>query len=104
MPSTFTAIGTEPFWAAKVAAQRLTYSTPEDQGGQTIAVIRNPSAEFVEFLGTLGDKPFTLRVTKGPCSDGMSDTVYPFSVERRIGGDRQRGCARVDQGPANTGE
>jgi uncharacterized membrane protein len=42
----------------------------------------------------LDGKALRLTVTKGPCSDGMSDTVYPFSVDRLLGNDLQRGCAR----------
>jgi len=94
LPDTFTALGTEPFWAAKVAGDRLTYMTPEDQAGQTIAVEREDGAELVELSGTLAGKPLALTITKGPCSDGMSDVVYRWSVERRLGDDVQRGCAR----------
>ena len=95
LPDQFTALGTEPFWAAKVAGGRLTYMTPEDQAGQTIAVVREDGAELVELRGTLAGKPLALTITKGPCSDGMSDVVYRWSVERRLGDDVQRGCARL---------
>ena len=95
LPGTFTALGTEPFWAAKVADGRLTYMTPEDQAGQTIAINREDGAELVEFRGTLAGKPLALAITRGPCSDGMSDVVYRWSVERRLGDDVQRGCARL---------
>ena len=95
LPDTFTALGTEPFWAAKVAGNRLTYMTPEDQAGQTIAVARKDGAELVELSGTLAGKPLALTITKGPCSDGMSDVVYRWSVERRLGDDVQRGCGRL---------
>ena len=94
LPDTFTALGTEPFWAAKVVGGRLTYMTPENQAGQTIPVSRKDGAELVELRGTLAGKPLALTITKGPCSDGMSDVVYRWSVERRLGDDVQRGCAR----------
>ena len=96
LPANFRALGTEPFWAAKVAGGRLTYMTPEDQAGTTIAVERVARAEFVELRGTLAGKPLALTISKGPCSDGMSDVVYRWSVERRLGDDEQRGCARTD--------
>jgi uncharacterized membrane protein len=103
LPHEFTALGTEPFWAAKVAGDRLTYMTPEDQAGQTIPVTRENGAELVELSGTLAGKPLALTITKGPCSDGMSDVVYRWSVERRLGDDVQRGCARLP-GDATEGE
>lgn len=95
LPDTFTALGTEPFWAAKVSGGRLTYMTPEDQAGRTIAIDRKDGADLVELRGTLAGKPLALTITKGPCSDGMSDVVYRWSVERRLGDDVQRGCARL---------
>jgi uncharacterized membrane protein len=96
LPARFTALGTEPFWAAKVDGARLTYSTPEDQAGQAVAVARTSHGAAVEVAGTLAGKRLTLTLSAGPCSDGMSDTVYPFAVRRRLGDDEQRGCARPD--------
>ena len=96
LPARFTALGTEPFWAAKVDGDRLTYLTPEDQVGQPVAVARTSQGDSVEFAATLAGKRLTLTVSAGPCSDGMSDTVYPFAVRRQLGDDEQRGCARPD--------
>lgn len=94
LPARFTALGTEPFWAARVDGDRLTYLTPEDQAGQTIPLARTSRGGLVELKGILSGAPLTLTVSAGPCSDGMSDTVYPFTVRRRLGDDEQRGCAR----------
>jgi uncharacterized membrane protein len=94
LPTRFTALGTEPFWAAKVNGDKLTYSTPEEQVGRTISVTRSMRGELVDLAGTLAGKDLTLTLSAGPCSDGMSDTVYPFTVRRRFGADEQRGCAR----------
>lgn len=94
LPPRFTALGTEPFWAARVDGDRLTYLTPEDQAGRTVAVTRISRGGLVELEGMLSGARLTLSVSEGRCSDGMSDTVYPFSVRRRVGDDEQRGCAR----------
>jgi uncharacterized membrane protein len=96
LPERFRALGTEPFWAAKVAGTRLTYLTPDDQAGQTIEVARTASGGRAELAGTLAGQPLVLTIAAGPCSDGMSDRVYPFSVVRRLGEDEQRGCAAPD--------
>jgi len=95
LPERFTAVGTEPFWAAQVDGARLTYTTPEDQVGQAIAIARRGERDLVELRGNLDGKPLALTVSPGPCSDGMSDTVYPFAVVRRWGEDEQHGCART---------
>jgi len=94
LPERFTALGTEPFWAAEVDGERLTYKTPEDQVGQVAAITRTPGDGVVTLEGALARQALTLTISAGPCSDGMSDTVYPFSVTRRLGDDTQRGCAR----------
>ena len=94
LPLRFTALGTEPFWAAKVDGDRLTYLTPEDQVGQPVAVARTERGDSIEIAATLAGTRLILTVSAGPCSDGMSDTVYPFAVRRRLGDDEQRGCAK----------
>ena len=96
LPARFTALGTEPFWAAKVDGRQLIYSTPEDQPGRTVAIARSTHDAVVELTGVLEGVRLALTVSPGPCSDGMSDTVYPFSVRRRLGDDEQRGCAKPD--------
>ena len=35
-------------------------------------------------------------MTRGPCSDGMSDRTYPLTVRVTIAGDRYEGCAASD--------
>ncbi|ABD25019.1 membrane protein-like protein [Novosphingobium aromaticivorans DSM 12444] len=94
VPPAFRALGTEPFWSASVKGATLTYSTPESPDGIAIPVRRTERDGKAVFAGTLDGKPLELEVGAGNCSDGMSDTVYPLTVVRRIGPDIQRGCAR----------
>lgn len=98
LPGSFTAVGTEPFWSAKVDGERLTYMTPENQAGRTITVERSSSASgrpTVSLRGQLEGKPLVLILSAGPCSDGMSDTRHPFAAERRLGQNIVHGCARL---------
>lgn len=94
LPARLRATGTEPFWGADIEGATLTYSMPDFPAGAKITVARRAGPDFVEFTGTLDGKPLTLRVVAGPCSDGMSDRVYPYAVTREIGPDMERGCAR----------
>ena len=96
LPDRFTALGTEPFWAAKVDGSRLTYSTPLDQKGRTMSVTRSRQAGSARIEGLLDGRVLRLVVTAGPCSDGMSDSVYPLTVERTFGDSVHAGCARPD--------
>lgn len=95
VPRQFTALGTEPFWAAKVDGGVLLYQTPEDKAGQRVAVSRRVIGGRGEFTGSMGSAPLTLIVGTGPCSDGMSDTVYSHSAELRIGAQILKGCAKA---------
>jgi uncharacterized membrane protein len=96
VPAQFTALGTEPFWAAKVNGGRLLYITPEDQRGRDIAITATGAADFASIAGRIDGVDLRLRIMAGPCSDGMSDTVYPFTAELTLGDVVNRGCARRD--------
>ena len=91
--------GTEPFWGGEVSGGMLTYSTPDNQQGESIAVERFAGRNGVSWTGTLGDAPFTLAVTPGDCSDGMSDRAFPFAAMAEIGGETREGCAWTDAQP-----
>ncbi len=94
VPPSFRALGTEPFWSARVDADKLSWSTPEQPEGVTVPVKREDIAGKAVLSGEVGGKALVLEVRAGSCSDGMSDTVYPLTVIRRLGNDTQRGCAR----------
>lgn len=94
IPQRFQAIGTEPFWSARVSEGSLVYSTPDNPEGARVATMRRASGDGIVVSATIDGKPLELEVTRQPCSDGMSDTAYPFAVVRRLGPDIQRGCAR----------
>lgn len=88
------AIGTEPFWGARIEGRCVTYSTPEDQAGTRIWARFNPGPDGGVWVGTFQGKPFKLITRLRPdCSDGMSDRVYPKEVMLTVGGEERRGCA-----------
>ena len=91
--------GTEPFWGGQVAGGSLTYTTPENQKGSTVAVSRFAGRNGVSFSGDLEGMPFVLAVTPGKCSDGMSDRSYPFAAMLQVKGEQRAGCAWTDKQP-----
>lgn len=93
IPTRIRALGTEPFWNARISGGMLTYATPEDQSGQRASLTRQDQANGTEFSGKLGGAPIHIAVTKQTCSDGMSDRSYPFTVVLTLGSDRRQGCA-----------
>ena len=110
LPADFHATGTEPFWSATVENGQLTYVTPETRqaGGVTARVVRADGAGNALLTAIVDGQAIQLLVTPGACSDGMSDKVYPWTVERSLGDDTENsadGCAeplQPDSNPAKT--
>ncbi len=90
------AVGTEPFWGAKVEGRCVTYSTPDDQQGTRVWTRYTPGPSGGGlWTGQLNGKSFQLRTRPAPgCSDGMSDERYPIAVELTVDGELRRGCAK----------
>jgi uncharacterized membrane protein len=88
------AIGTEPFWGARIEGRCVTYSHPEDQKGTRVWTRFSGSTTNGSWMGALGGSPFVLRTRPQPgCSDGMSDNRYPIAVTLTVGGEQRTGCA-----------
>lgn len=88
------AIGTEPFWGARIEGRCITYSTPEDQKGTRVWTRFNSGPQGGIWTGALGGKPFVLRTRPVVnCSDGMSDNRYQVAVDLTVNGEERRGCA-----------
>ena len=87
------AVGTEPFWGARVEGRCVTYSHPEDQEGTRVWTRFSGTASAGTWTGALRGMPFVMRTRSQPCSDGMSDTRYPIKVTLAVGGEQRSGCA-----------
>ena len=88
------AIGTEPFWGARIEGRCVTYSHPEDQQGTRVWTRFSGTANNGSWTGSLGGLPFVLRTRpQSGCSDGMSDNRYPIAVTLTVGGEQRTGCA-----------
>jgi uncharacterized membrane protein len=88
------AVGTEPFWGARVEGRCVTYSHPEDQKGTRVWTRFEPGPGGGTWSGTLGGSRFELRIRpKAGCSDGMSDKSYKLAADLVVGDKRLTGCA-----------
>lgn len=88
------AIGTEPFWGARVEGRCVTYSTPEDQKGTRVWTRYNAGPRGGIWTGTLRGKQFKLSTRSAVnCSDGMSDNRYPVAADLTVNGESRHGCA-----------
>ena len=92
--NTLRAVGTEPFWSARVEGRCVTYSHPENQSGTRVWTKFSGSEENGLWSGALDGQPFVMRTTpKIGCSDGMSDGRYTIAVSLTVGGEKRSGCA-----------
>ena len=91
--------GTEPFWGGEAKGSELTYTTPENPAGSRVEVSRFAGNNGLSLSGRLGGQGFDMAVTEAPCSDGMSDRTYPFTVSLQLGGETRAGCAWTDRRP-----
>ncbi len=91
--------GTEPFWGGYVERGRLVYKTPEDLNGTPIEVERFVGLGGIAFSGTLQDRGLDMAVSEAPCSDGMSDRTYPYTVTLMIGEEERHGCGWTEARP-----
>lgn len=91
--------GTEPFWGGSVTGNDLVWTTPEKPGGATIRVERFSGNNGLGFSGKLDVKDFNMAVSHAPCSDGMSDRTYPFTVTVEISQQAYNGCGWTEKMP-----
>jgi len=91
--------GTEPFWGGEVSGTRLRFAEPDDQQGTIVPVTRFAGRGGVSFSGKLAGADFTLLASEAPCSDGMSDRTYPFTVTVEAGERLLAGCGWSEHRP-----
>ncbi|ADG12525.1 hypothetical protein B7G68_21000 [Caulobacter segnis] len=89
----FDALGTEPFWSVKVRSAGLIVSRPDHQDIATTGTTLEVMGEEALFRARTDGQDFSLRLTPGECSDGMSDRRYDYLAEARIDGLILKGCA-----------
>jgi uncharacterized membrane protein len=100
----FQAVGTEPFWAAKVEGRCVTYTTPDNQKGTRIWTRLKRGSNSFTWAGTLHGRSFGLSLMRASvrgCSDGMSDTSYDWVATTRVKGKQERGCADIPRRQQN---
>jgi uncharacterized membrane protein len=88
------AVGTEPFWGARVEGRCVTYSNTEDQKDSRVWTRFTPAPGGGTWSGSLGGRRFELKIRpKRGCSDGMSEKSYPLGADLMVGGEHRSGCA-----------
>lgn len=86
----YRALGTEPFWALTIDARRMVFTEANAPG---VEIVQPTPRPIHGFAGDIYQTPrIHVNIVHGRCSDGMSDRVYPDSVQLTVDGRAYRGC------------
>lgn len=92
----FSARGNEPFWRVDIKGTDITLSGPVTETIPAPHVAANAglaaTGDAATWTAQAGTTPVVVKMTKGDCSDGMSDLTYPYSAEVSWGGQTLKGC------------
>lgn len=83
----YRAIGTEPFWAATVRNGQLSLERPSAETLR-LPVARSVGRSVIRYTGD----GFSMSVTPGPCSDGMSNAMWSDRVQIAFAEGTLKGC------------
>ncbi|WP_162242969.1 META domain-containing protein [Sphingomonas sp. Leaf412] len=93
-PTTYRAVGTEPFWSVTVAGQEMRIEEPGVPA--VILLIRAPQP--IDSGWRWHNRAITMDAVRAPCSDGMSDRTYPDRVTLSFRGRTLTGCGGAAAG------
>lgn len=89
--------GTEPFWGLRIRRDSLVLSRPDHV--DVLAANPGPALQAGQArwgsVSAASGEPLRIEVREAACSDGMSDTAYPYTATVRLAGETLRGCART---------
>lgn len=94
--ASYRAIGTEPFWGVTIFGGRMVYQDAEQRVIDVAVPEPRPSLNGRRYV----TQRLTLDITRGRCSDGMSDRVYADTVLVLADGRELRGCGGAILPPA----
>jgi uncharacterized membrane protein len=84
----YRALGTEPFWNLTIDERQMVFIQPDAQP------ISQPTPRVI--IGIAGEiyrsQRIGVNIVHKQCSDGMSDRVYPDTVQVDVDGRRYNGC------------
>jgi uncharacterized membrane protein len=96
-PTGYALVGTAPFWGGTVTGTNVRYMVPERQFGDVVATRRTFGPGSETYAGTFRGGPFVLTLRRAPCSDGMSERPFAFTVTLQVAGETRRGCADPEE-------
>jgi heat shock protein HslJ len=85
----YRAVGTEPFWDLTIDERQMVFT----DRGNNVSVAQPTPRVIVGIAGEIYQTPrLGVNIVHRQCSDGMSDRVYPDTVQVDVDGRRYNGC------------
>lgn len=89
----FSARGNEPFWAVDIKGSSIVLTRPDAPAVTATNAGLAATDNQAIWTAQAGATPVTVTITKGDCSDGMSDLKYGYSAQVVWGAETLKGCA-----------
>ena len=89
------AIGTEPFWNLQVKGTTLVLTRPDEPALTATGAVLAASSGKATWTAEKATPPVVATLEAGTCSDGMSDRVYPYKAEVKVGDLVLKGCGSL---------
>jgi heat shock protein HslJ len=85
----YRAVGTEPFWDLTINERQMVFT----DRGNNVQVAQPTPRVIIGVAGEIYQSPrLNVNIVHRQCSDGMSDRVYPDTVQVTVDGRQYRGC------------
>lgn len=88
----FALLGTEPFWRLDVKGQTLVLTRPDSPPLTATGAVLAASSGKAVWTAESATPPVVASLSAETCSDGMSDRVYPYKAEVKVGDLVLTGC------------
>jgi uncharacterized membrane protein len=89
----FSARGNEPFWRVDIKGADISLTRPDAPAVTAANAGLAATANQAIWTARAGQSPVVVTVTRGDCSDGMSDLAYSYQAEVKWGAETLKGCA-----------
>jgi uncharacterized membrane protein len=88
--------GNEPFWAAEVTEDKLTWRQPDAPQELVIDAVQSEDAEgAVGYTGSAQGHTIEVFIEAQACRDSMSGAYFAYSARASFDGKALKGCARI---------
>lgn len=88
----FSARGNEPFWGVDIKGTNIVLTRPDAPAVTATNAGLAATDSQATWTAQAGATPVTVTITRGDCSDGMSDLKYGYSAEVVWGAETLNGC------------